>query len=162
MAKVNIAQLPGKLYDLLKDLEFEERQRVVAATLLLFGDPPANSVNVNSVVTPPIGGTTGSGIPTAKSYMDKKDPQNKGEMLAVAARFRELYEEAETHTKEQIQKIFSDARRNFDSGNYARDMKNTEIKPAILTKILLKGWRRCLITAKIMLMLSPIERQQKH
>ena len=41
MAKPNIGELPGQLYELLKDLEADERVRVVSATLLLFGDSPA-------------------------------------------------------------------------------------------------------------------------
>lgn len=133
MAKTNIAQLTSKLYDLLKDLEPEERQKAVSATLILFGDQPT--------VIDGSRGASSSRLEkhSAKSFMDEKDPQNKGEMLAVAARFLELYEEKQNHTKEEIQKVFSDARRNFDSRNYLRDIKNARNQAGFFNKNTAKG-----------------------
>lgn len=133
MAKTNIAQLTGKLYELLKDLEPEERQKAVAATLILYGDHPA-------VANGSLRATSSSlSKHSAKSFMDEKDPQNKGEMLAVAARFLELFEEKQTHTKEEIHKVFTDARRNFDVRNYLRDMKNARNQAGFFNKNTAKG-----------------------
>lgn len=135
MSKLNIAQVTGKLYDLLKDLEPDERQRVVASTLMLFGEAAPSQVNAGGVPANPAGG--GNHIP--KSFMDEKDPQNKGESLAVAARYLELYENTEAHTKEDFKRVFSDSRRNFDNTNFARDIKNVRNQSGYFNKNTGKG-----------------------
>ncbi len=121
----NVAQLPAKLYELLSPLTPEERVRVVQATLILFGDEPtlpSTSSTSGKPLATPSGGT-----PTdAGAFFDEKAPQNKGEALAVAARFRELSEKEETHTKADLKKVTTDARRNFDDRNFARDLNNAK------------------------------------
>ncbi|MDQ4142180.1 MAG: hypothetical protein M3198_00290 [Actinomycetota bacterium] len=125
MPGTNIAQLPAKLYDLLSPLTPEERAKVVQATLILFGDetptqPPRGAG------TPPAGAASGDPVRDAAAFFEGKAPQNKGEALAVAARFRELVEGQETHTKADLKKVVTDARRNFDDRNFARDLNNAK------------------------------------
>jgi len=118
-----VAQIPAKLYELLAPLTPEERARAVQATLILFGD----EIPVKS-----LGGKPGSegkqlgkfGNPgDAGEFFHSKDPQNKGEILAVAARYRELKGE-EVHAKSDLKGVIVDAGRNFDDAHFARDMNN--------------------------------------
>ncbi len=124
MAKESVAQLPSKLYELLEPLTPEERVRVVKATLVLFGDdvPVGGSVQ----------GTQGFASAVKKSgpindlatFINEKDPQNKGELLAVAARYREVVENQESHSKADLKTVITGAHRNFDDAHFARDMNN--------------------------------------
>lgn len=122
MPKTTIAQLPTKLYKLLSPLNFDERARVVQATMILFGEEaPAAPAAFHD--------RTGSGEGTplsnnAGAFFDEKEPKNKGELLAVAARFREQTAHEETHTKADLKAVITSARRNFDGNNFARDMNN--------------------------------------
>ena len=54
-----------------------------------------------------------------------KDPQNKGEILAVAARYRELSGE-DGHSKADLKIVITEAGRNFDDANFARDLNNAK------------------------------------
>lgn len=124
MPKTNVAQLPAKLYELLSPLSPEERARVVRATMILFGEgapapPPAGA-------TPPPAGASPPAANDAGAFFDMKDPKNKGETLAVAARFRELNQNEETHTKADLKAVITSARRNFDDSNFARDINNAK------------------------------------
>lgn len=133
--KDTIATLSTKLYDLLVGLESEDRRRLVEATMLLLGEsPPA---------TKPIASPTGS-LPSRKSahggsglsamdFFTQKDPRNKGEQLAVAARYLEQYESLESCSKEDLKRVFSEARRNFDNGNFARDINNAKRQAGFFT-----------------------------
>ena len=57
------------------------------------------------------------------------DPDNsKIEELAIAARFRELTSDAESHTKADLESVFKTARRNFDSVHFKRDLDNAKRK----------------------------------
>lgn len=125
MAKAPVAQVPAKLYELLEPLSPEERARVVQATLILFGEaappaPPASGTQVTR--TQGAGGATTN----AAAYLEGKAPRNKGETLAVAARFRELSQKEETHSKADLKQIITTARRNFDDRNFARDLNNAK------------------------------------
>lgn len=124
MATPNVAQLPAKLYELLSPLTPEERARVVQATLILFGDEPtALKESPGKPAGDAGGGKTAS---DAGAFFDEKAPQNKGEILAVAARFREQTEDEETHSKADLKKVITDARRNFDDHNFGRDINNAK------------------------------------
>ena len=126
MANQSIAMLPAKLYELLEPLSPEERSRVVQATFALFGD------------FAPGPGQAGFRPPTstqrdfreqpteASAYFDSKAPQNKGELLAVAARYRETMLKAESHSKSELKDVIASARRNFDQNNFARDINNAK------------------------------------
>jgi hypothetical protein len=72
------------------------------------------------------GGGGGSGqVGTASEYFKKKDPQGLMEVLAVAARYREVTEKAEIHTKDELDAVFRAARRNAPS-NFFRDLRNAK------------------------------------
>ncbi len=117
MTKVSLAQLPAKLYELLAPLTAEDRNRVIQATMILFGqETPA--------VTSTSGGDPNPNHPQA--FLNEKDPKNKGEILAVAARYRELSEKVETHSKVDLKKVITASRRNFDDSNFARDINNAK------------------------------------
>jgi hypothetical protein len=122
MPTPNVAQLPAKLYELLSPLTPEERARVVQATLILFGDEQTTPIE------PPDkpGGSGGASPSDAGAFFDEKAPQNKGEILAVAARFRERTEKEETHAKADLKKVITGARRNFDDHNFGRDINNAK------------------------------------
>lgn len=112
MAKTRVAQVPAKLYELLEPLSPEERARAVQATLILFGEATLRGA--------------GGVLTDAAAYLDGKAPQNKGETLAVAARFRELGQKEETHSKADLKQVITTARRNFDDRNFARDLNNAK------------------------------------
>jgi hypothetical protein len=122
MAKTNLAQLPAKLYELLAALTPEERNRAVQATMVLFGDAPSQILPEGKA--PQRQGGVQGATGTSHSFFESKAPANKGEMLAVAARYREVQEGAQSHSKADLKKVIVDARRNFDDRNFARDIKN--------------------------------------
>lgn len=130
MAKMNMAQLPAKLYELLSPLEPEERVRVVQATMILFGENlPSGLANGSAGQKQNLGDGIGSrdGIQdNIQAFLDEKTPKNKGETLAVVARYRELKDNIETHSKADFKLLITDARRNFDDRNFARDINNAK------------------------------------
>ncbi len=127
MSKSTLAQLPAKLYELLEPFEPQERQKAIQATLVLFGDEQPSAGP--AIPTLPIQPQSGRQLPNStdpSAYFDEKEPKNKGEALAVAARYRELNEAEETHSKADLKKVTTDARRNFDDSNFARDINNAK------------------------------------
>lgn len=64
------------------------------------------------------------GRQTVQSYFAAKNPRTKGEELAAAARYRELNEGAESSTRADLERVIKNARRNFDAGNFRRDLEN--------------------------------------
>jgi len=122
MTKTNAADVAPKLYQLLSPLSPDERKRAIQATMVLFGE------EIPAVPGAPAGGdrTTASrgGASTPMAFFQQKNPSNKGETLAVAARYREVHQNADTHSKDDLKKVITDARRNFDNRNFARDIKN--------------------------------------
>lgn len=130
MAKLSVAQLPAKLYELLSPLSPEERVRVVQATMILFGENlPSGSTNGPGGQNQDSVGGTGSGDrvqDNIQTFLDEKNPKNKGEMLAVVARYRELKDGIETHSKADFKNLITSARRNFDDSNFARDINNAK------------------------------------
>lgn len=127
--KESIAAVMTKLYDILVPLESAERQRAITAALTLLGETEV------STIAPPaaggdsepqcVGGTDEMG--DAKSFFDAKEPRSKMEELAVAAAFREQSDNHE-HSKSELEEVIKAARRNFDSGNFARDIANAKTK----------------------------------
>lgn len=121
MAKPDLAKISTKLYELLSPLSSEERGRAIQATIILFGDPPiADAISGTS----PRGTRLSVGSNTPHGFMEEKAPANKGETFAVAARYRELVDKRESHSKADLKKVITDARRNFDNKNFGRDIKN--------------------------------------
>lgn len=130
MATPDLAETTVKIHSLLKEFdEPADRQKVIAAALTLLGDvfsPPAPGRAVGT--GPGLGGRNGTAGGTLDpiQFFEQKDPRNKIEELAVAARFRELTENAVSHTKDQLGSVIKNARRNFDVRNFARDMGNAK------------------------------------
>lgn len=118
--KKNIADTSVELFKLLESYSTEERQRIIQAATILLGD--------TVVPMGPASGKPTLGAPAvtdgAQAFFAEKDPRNKGEELAVAARYRELTVGAEEHSKVDIKDVFAEARRNFDDKNFGRDIDN--------------------------------------
>ena len=117
----NIANTSVELVKLLEPYSTEERQRIIQATVILLGD-------INIPIAPNLK-TPGSFEPKAvsgkaKEFFEQKNPKNKGEQLAVAARYREETIGVEEHSKADLKAVFAEARRNFDDKNFHRDIDN--------------------------------------
>jgi len=140
MVKNKVVDATMRVVALLDPLTPEERTRAIQAALTMLGDSTtATATGVHSAslsgtgvsgVVPPIGvvpaRTLGSG--TEKDYFDQKQPSNKGEELAVAGRYREESLNASQSTKDELRQTIQAARRNFDAGNYRRDIENARMK----------------------------------
>jgi hypothetical protein len=135
----NLGELSNKIYSLLHNVEPKERARVLSSVTHLFGDSPI-SANVVSQPQPSIPSAVtpqphiNQGNVTPQQYFRDKAPQNKGEMLAVAAKYREDYRKAQSHTSEDFANFFGEARQNFDRKNFGRDMKNAQSQALLFTK----------------------------
>ena len=136
---INLGELSNKVYTLLQDLEAEERTKVLTSVAHLFGDPPTlgspGSTSTQASTPQPkpnFGSQSASGTP--QQYFVSKDPKNKGEMLAVAAKYLEDHGSGHLHTREDFEKFFTDARQNFDRKNFARDMKNARNQAHLFNK----------------------------
>ena len=134
-ATSNLGEVTNRVYGILHLLEEGDRARVLNSVHQLFGSisPSPNGTTGN----PP---STGASPPrpdhagvSAKDFYAHKNPATKGEstlsrgeLLAVAARYREQYKSADHHTAEDFSAFFKDARQNFDKKNFVRDMKNAQ------------------------------------
>ena len=137
MAKTNIAQISAKLYELLDSLDRDERAKVIQATLILFGDAAPGSTMIGGADDSKNGITDlgdEDSVSDPKRFFEQKDPQNKGEELAVAAGYREIKEAVHVHNKQDLEKVITDARRNFDSSNFNRDIKNARNQAGFINK----------------------------
>jgi hypothetical protein len=125
----NLADLTKSVVDLLAPLDSEKRRRVVGAAWTLLGEAsesPDRSERQQNSDGSKEQATSGANSP--KSFFDTKKPSSKIEELATAARFREQHQDADTHSKADLEKIVKDARRNFDSRNFAFDLRNAKNK----------------------------------
>jgi len=89
-------------------------------------------------VVPPIGASRGlatdashrpsrhdvSGSSNVMNYFSEKAPKSKVDELAVAARFREISNYGEAHTRDELKAIIKEARRNFDDANFPATISN--------------------------------------
>lgn len=120
----DISEVSIELYKKLSPFSQEERHRITQAVMILLGD------NISQNSRPLAPGTKVVGAQqdhtNAPEFFAEKNPQNKGEELAVAARYRELSEEAKEHSKADIKAVFAEARKNFDDKNFGRDMDNAK------------------------------------
>ncbi len=129
MADQNLGSISGKLYDLLSVLSPDDRHRVVQSALALFGEKLKNKKDSLGEPEDEDGSndsSNGSGCKDIKDFFKIKKPEDRGEQLAVAARYMEQNEEKENLTKEDFAKSFKDAKRNFDGKNFARDISNAK------------------------------------
>ncbi len=125
MAKKSAADTSAKLFKLLEPLSSEERIRVVRGTLTLLGEDNVSDVGGRGESDG--GGQSlvrGGKAQGARGFFEQKDPKTKIEELAIAARYRETTANARTHTRQALEKVFGEARRNFDSRYFARDLDN--------------------------------------
>lgn len=128
MAKNTLLDAQNGIVAILEPLESDQRARVIQAALTLLGD---QKLPMSPTWTKGGSGNSGTAHGTdvgAKAYFDMKEPKNKGEELATAARFREEHEGAESSTKEELKTVINAARRNFDAKHYSRDLDNARNK----------------------------------
>jgi hypothetical protein len=119
MAENKILKATSGIVQLLEPLESEERIRAVQAALTLLGEGAIPKLTASDR-----GGNGDNGSMTEQAYFDAKEPGSKMHQLAVAARYREEHLDAVATTKAEMQAVFKEARRNFDSSNYPRDLNN--------------------------------------
>ena len=136
MAKNKILEATNKVVAVLQGFDSEDRRRVIDAALLVLRDAShdfrdsnngggeSNDGGTRTIDRPSTRGPSGKVTP--KSYVDSKDPDGKVEEIAVAARYRELYENADVSTKEEIAEVLGQkgARRNFNAVKFRRDTDN--------------------------------------
>ncbi|MCB9811569.1 hypothetical protein H6783_01520 [Candidatus Nomurabacteria bacterium] len=117
----SIADTSVELFKLLESYSTEERQRIIQAAVILLGDNtvPAGQPSTKMPFVGVSDVTEG-----AQAFFAEKNPKNKGEELAVAARYLELTAGSEEHSKADIKAVFAEARRNFDDKNFGRDIDN--------------------------------------
>ncbi|MFM2423636.1 MAG: hypothetical protein RLZZ70_21 [Candidatus Parcubacteria bacterium] len=123
----DISEVSMELYKKLSPYTQEERHRITQAVMILLGDNNGqNSRSLTSLtsVTKIIGAQ--QDLTSAREFFAEKNPQNKGEELAVAARYIELSEQLEEYSKAEIKAVFAEARKNFDDKNFGRDIDNAK------------------------------------
>lgn len=128
MAQVKKADALTKIVAVLEELDAPDRTRVINAALTLFGEETTTDERIDNTRKDDRIHRTRSAPADEQGYFDAKDPRTKGEELAVAARYREEHESATTSTREELEKVIRAARRNFDSGNFKRDLDNARRK----------------------------------
>lgn len=129
MAKAKPVAAVPKLVSILQSLDKADRHRAVQAAFMLMGDDPGLDLTGSGGGS---GSGAGAGDPgrrapgamTAQAYFDAKSPSGKVEELAVAARYREEHQNATANSKAEIGTVVGDARRDFDSRNFNRDIFN--------------------------------------
>lgn len=125
MKKITVAEASSTLFSLLEQFSPEEQARIVRGTMILLGsDAVQPALNPNSSATNTVPQQKPAATKNASDFFDIKEPQRKGEELAVAVCFLEEKGTPPPHNKEQIQSVVVSARRNFDARNFARDMDN--------------------------------------
>jgi hypothetical protein len=124
----SISETATKLLALLEPLSPDDRRRVVDGVLVLLGEATQDIRGRTSDQQRTAAGHGASATGTAKAFFDSKQPNSKIEELAVAARFHELTSDAESHSKADFEAVFKNARRNFDSVHFKRDLDNARTK----------------------------------
>lgn len=134
MATNKVLEVTKKLVALLDPLESGDRQRALQAAFVLLDIAPnapifngTQSVQVTTQANGPKPTAMGGNV-SERSFFEEKQPESKGEELAVAARYREAYGGATSSTKDELREVFKSARRNFDANNYNRDIGNARTK----------------------------------
>lgn len=140
MVKNKVVDATTKVVALIEPLAPDERARVIQAALTMLGDVATSAAIGSPAAAPPSVMAASAIAPLGaaplmavvpggeKAYFDQKQPTNKGEELAVAARYREERLGASQSNKEELRQVVQAARRNFDAGNYRRDIENARVK----------------------------------
>jgi len=138
----NLGALSSKIYELLDGLENEDRTRVLKAVMQLFGTSSAAPIGdsaTRSQLGVILSGAGELDRASAQQFFAHKNPENKGEMLAVAARYVEQHNGLSTIQVDDFARFFVEARQNFDRRNFVRDMKNAQNRAGFFTKGVGKG-----------------------
>jgi hypothetical protein len=125
MSKKSVADASAELYKLLEPLDPAERARVVKGTLILLGDAQTQ-MDVAAGASQATQQQQSAALPhgDAKAYFNKKGPQGMSESLACAARYSETIGGNAGVLREDFERVFEAARRNFPSKSFARDIDN--------------------------------------
>lgn len=141
----NLGVISSKLYELLGGLDSEERIKVMNSVSQLYGDGAHVTLGAASGEYAGPGVTVGGapalreGSVNAQQYFVQKGPTNKGEMLAVAARYREQHGGGDVYQLNDFAAFFAQARQNFDRSHFVRDMKNAHNQAGLFNKGMPKG-----------------------
>src|SRR6267154_3225154 len=129
MTKNKMLDAINGIVAILEPLSVDERKRAISAAGTVLGDGLA--LGEEDIVDEAAQSKRSPGRSAARNaaaYFDEKGPQNKGEELAVAARYREENEGASATTRDEFKAVLKDARRNFDDKNFNRDLDNVKVK----------------------------------
>jgi hypothetical protein len=130
--KKDVASVTTEIYALLEPLSADERQRAITATQALLGSSLTPMAAPQAPVGTGLSSLPGMGAPvsagSAQQFFAHKQPQSPAELLAVAARYRELSQSAMEHVKDDFKAVYKDARRSFDATHFARDVGNARAR----------------------------------
>lgn len=136
MSESNLAEISAKINKILEVLDSLERRICsLQSSMTLRG-----SASVQPSAEPSADSSALATSPknvTEQDFFSEKQPKTNEEKMAVAARYRELYMEKDTHSGKEMREFFSAARENF-VGNYGRDIDHAR-KRGFFTK---KGKQR--------------------
>jgi len=142
-ATADIGEVAFEIYKILKDIASEERARIIKATVVLLGDELSHVPVIpgkEELSKKEKASVVGDSVDESpQKFLTTKEPANRGELLAVAARYLEKFAEKESCTRADIKKIIADARRNFDDKNFNRDMSNATFQAGFFNKGGTKG-----------------------
>jgi hypothetical protein len=124
------------IHQALEGLDSQSQLQALQAAVTLLGtsaesigisqrQADSDTTHAKTDMTAPSMRGSGGAIGAASAFFEAKDPQGLMEVLAVAARYRELAEAAEVHTKNELDAVFRAARRNPPT-NFHRDLKNAK------------------------------------
>ncbi len=135
MSAVNIGSISAKIFDIVDGLDHAEKIKVFKAVYALcdidnfsITDASTNSLNQSQHLPEDstLLNTRTQQNSDPASYLVQKSPQTKIEYLAVAAKFREEYQNTAEHTKDDFIAFFVAARKNFDHSNFKNDISNAK------------------------------------
>jgi hypothetical protein len=118
MPAPSITEASTALYTLLEPFTADERIRIVKGTLTLLGH------DGNSIEKTEENEINSSKVTEPSEYFKIKKPQTKTEELAVAARFLEKRDNLVSCKREDLERVFSDARINFDGKRFKDNIIN--------------------------------------
>lgn len=124
---MNLGEKIKVIYECLNELEQNDRKRVLASVNALFeiyGTEAQEKKSFDSGVIEYRNGELREQAISARDYFNNKNPENRGELLAIAARYLEISQNKEVLIKDDFATVLKEARRNFDSSNFSRDMRN--------------------------------------
>lgn len=141
--EISIGQIVNQIFEVLSQVTPEERFKILSAINALFGDSRPQIKKAEHSISSDIEMDRQNDVRDLPNepikFFEQKNPQSKGEELAVSARFRELSLNQDTHSREDFIQVFKLARRYFDSNNFKRDMDNAQRKSKLFLPSLARG-----------------------